>query len=103
MGVFLRSIGPNLMRFNLGRTEKYGFSGQFFFASRFSGAMQIKRSSHLFSVHFPALPASVVTLASICSDDARSIYSAAKVLFHESMLQLMSIVDCMLKNTKIQS
>ncbi|KAJ6368632.1 hypothetical protein OIU78_001083 [Salix suchowensis] len=98
----------------------------------FSGALQIERSSHLFSVHFPALPASVVrltgagdclvggTLASLCSgldimqsiavgiaaakfavegevnvpsefsldtitDDARSIYSAAKILFHQSM------------------
>ncbi|KAJ6365102.1 hypothetical protein OIU76_029968 [Salix suchowensis] len=103
-GVFLCSRGPNL----------------------------IERSSHLFSVHFPALPASVVrltgagdclvggTLASLCSgldimqsiavgiaaakfavegevnvpsefsldtitDDARSIYSAAKILFHQSM------------------
>ncbi|KAG5247746.1 pentatricopeptide repeat-containing protein [Salix suchowensis] len=101
-------------------------------SSRFSGALQIERSSHLFSVHFPALPASVVrltgagdclvggTLASLCSgldimqsiavgiaaakfavegevnvpsefsldtitDDARSIYSAAKILFHQSM------------------
>ncbi|KAF9684338.1 hypothetical protein SADUNF_Sadunf04G0108000 [Salix dunnii] len=139
-GVFLCSRGPNLLRFSLDRTKKYGFSGQLYDnvasscpSSRFSGALQIERSSHLFSVHFPALPASVVrltgagdclvggTLASLCSgldimqsiavgmaaakfavegelnvpsefslatitDDARSIYSAAKILFHQSML-----------------
>ncbi|KAJ6766114.1 HEXOKINASE FAMILY MEMBER [Salix purpurea] len=139
-GVFLCSRGPNLVRFSLDRTKKYGFSGQLYDnvasscpSSRFSGALQIERSSHLFSVHFPALPASVVrltgagdclvggTLASLCSgldimqsiavgiaaakfavegevnvpsefsldtitDDARSIYSAAKILFHQSML-----------------
>ena len=85
-GVFLCSKGPNLVRFSLDRTKKYGFSGQLYDnvasscpSSRFSGALQIERSSHLFSVHFPALPASVVrltgagdclvggTLASLCS------------------------------------
>ncbi|KAJ6985490.1 hypothetical protein NC653_023438 [Populus alba x Populus x berolinensis] len=30
MGVFLCSRGPNLMRFNLGRTKKNGFGGQLF-------------------------------------------------------------------------
>lgn len=139
-GVFLCSRGPNIVRFSLDRTKKYGFSGQLYDkvvsscpSSRFSGALQIERSSHLFSVHFPALPASVVrltgagdclvggTLASLCSgldimqsiavgiaaaksavegeanvpsefslatitDDARSIYSAAKIPFHQSML-----------------
>ncbi|KAH8498336.1 hypothetical protein H0E87_017306 [Populus deltoides] len=30
MGVFLSSRGPNLLRFNLGRTKKYGFSGQLY-------------------------------------------------------------------------
>lgn len=139
-GVFLCSRGPNVVRFSLDRTKKYGFSGQLYDkvvsscpSSRFSGALQIEISSHLFSVHFPALPASVVrltgagdclvggTLASLCSgldimqsiavgiaaaksavegeanvpsefslatitDDARSIYSAAKIPFHQSML-----------------
>ncbi|XP_061977121.1 pseudouridine kinase isoform X3 [Populus nigra] len=139
-GVFLCSRGPNVVRFSLDRTKKYGFSGQLYDkvvsscpSSRFSGALQIERSSHLFSVHFPALPASVArltgagdclvggTLASLCSgldimqsiavgiaaaksavegeanvpsefslatitDDARSIYSAAKIPFHQSML-----------------
>lgn len=139
-GVFLCSRGPNIVRFSLDRTKKYGVSGQLYDkvvsscpSSRFSGALQIERSSHLFSVHFPALPASVVrltgagdclvggTLASLCSgldimqsiavgiaaaksavegeanvpsefslatitDDARSIYSAAKIPFHQSML-----------------
>ncbi|KAI5592128.1 hypothetical protein POPTR_004G152100v4 [Populus trichocarpa] len=139
-GVFLCSRGPNVVRFSLDRTKKYGVSGQLYDkvvsscpSSRFSGALQIERSSHLFSVHFPALPASVVrltgagdclvggTLASLCSgldimqsiavgiaaaksavegeanvpsefslatitDDARSIYSAAKIPFHQSML-----------------
>ncbi|KAG6779499.1 hypothetical protein POTOM_015887 [Populus tomentosa] len=85
-GVFLCSRGPNVVRFSLDRTKKYGFSGQLYDnvasscpSSRFSGALQIERSSHLFSVHFPALPASVVrltgagdclvggTLASLCS------------------------------------
>jgi len=72
-----------LLRFNLGRTKKYGFSGQLYDnvtygcpSSRFSGAMQIKRSSHLFAVHFPASVGSLTgagdclvggTLASICS------------------------------------
>jgi receptor expression-enhancing protein 5/6 len=74
------------VRFSLDRTKKYGVSGQLYDkvvsscpSSRFSGALQIERSSHLFSVHFPALPASVVrltgagdclvggTLASLCS------------------------------------
>ncbi|KAJ6927187.1 hypothetical protein NC651_011304 [Populus alba x Populus x berolinensis] len=139
-GVFLCSRGPNVVRFSLDRTKKYGFSGQLYDKvvsscppSRFSGALQIERSSHLFSVHFPALPASVVrltgagdclvggTLASLCSgldimqsiavgiaaaksavegeanvpsefslatitEDARSIYSAAKIPFHQSTL-----------------
>ncbi|KAJ6936878.1 pseudouridine kinase [Populus alba x Populus x berolinensis] len=139
-GVFLCSRGPNVVRFSLDRTKKYGFSGQLYDnvasscpSSRFSGALQIERSSHLFSVHFPALPASVVrltgagdclvggTLASLCSgldimqsiavgiaaaksavegevnvpsefslatitEDARSIYSAAKIPFHQSTL-----------------
>ncbi|KAJ6906096.1 hypothetical protein NC652_023749 [Populus alba x Populus x berolinensis] len=105
MGVFLCSRGPNLMRFNLGRTKKNGFGGQLYDNIFWCYEDREKLSS--FSVHFPALPASVVTLASIyvcyvrqsiagsyhlikaVTNDARSIYSAAKVLFHESMHQPM--------------
>lgn len=85
-GVFLCSRGPNCMRTGLERTKKCGFSGLLYDivasscpSSRFSGVMQNERSSHLFAVHFPALPATVVrltgagdclvggTLAALCS------------------------------------
>ncbi|KAJ9128908.1 hypothetical protein P3X46_034349 [Hevea brasiliensis] len=75
---------------NLERTKKYGISRWLYDivasscpSSKFLGAMQAQGSSHLFAVHFPALPSSVVRLtgAGDCLvDDARLVYSAAKVL-----------------------
>ncbi|KAJ9135550.1 hypothetical protein P3X46_032720 [Hevea brasiliensis] len=136
-GVFLCSKEPNFMRSSLERTKRYGFTGWLYDivasscpSNKFFGAMQGQGSSHLFAVHFPALPASVVrltgagdclvggTLASLCegldimqsvavgmavakhtveaetnvpssfslASIAGLVYSAAKVLFHQSML-----------------
>ncbi|KAF2305886.1 hypothetical protein GH714_008653 [Hevea brasiliensis] len=84
-GVFLCSKEPNFMRSSLERTKRYGFNGWLYDivasscpSNKFFGAMQGQGSSHLFAVHFPALPASVVrltgagdclvggTLASLC-------------------------------------
>lgn len=85
-GVFLCSRGgPSFMRIGPGETKQNGSNGQLHDTvakacpSRwFSGAAESERSSHLFAVHFPAPPASVVrltgagdclvggTLASIC-------------------------------------
>ncbi|XP_020426014.1 uncharacterized protein LOC18766349 isoform X2 [Prunus persica] len=131
-GVFLCSRGgPSL--------KQYASNGELFNtvtascpSNLFSSPPDSERSSFLFAVHFPALPASVVrltgagdclvggTIASICAgldvmqslavgiaaskaaveaetnvpsvfnlaaiaDDARSVYSAAKVVFHQSM------------------
>ncbi|GMY05847.1 pseudouridine kinase [Fagus crenata] len=139
-GVFLCSKGgSSFMRTCLDRVKPYGSCGQFYKIVTSScpphwyGATDLERNPHLFAVHFPALPASVVRLtgagdclvggmlASICAglnvmqgvgvgiaaakaaveaetnvpttfsldtiaDDARSVYSAAKVVFNQSML-----------------
>lgn len=85
-GVFLCSKGgPSSMRIGPRETKRNASNGQLYETvakacpSRwFSGAAKSQRRSHLFAVHFPALPASVVrlsgagdclvggTLASIC-------------------------------------
>ncbi|XP_038680961.1 pseudouridine kinase isoform X2 [Tripterygium wilfordii] len=140
-GVFLCSKGiPSIQRINVARTKLHGFGRQLYetVASRCSSnlhplARGSEKSSHLFVMHFPALPTSVVrltgagdclvggALASICAgldvmqslavgiaaakaavesetnvpseynvatiaDDARAVYSAAKVIFNHSML-----------------
>ncbi|GMY39631.1 pseudouridine kinase [Fagus crenata] len=139
-GVFLCSKGgSSFMRTCLDRVKPYGSCGQFYKIVTSScpphwyGATDLERNPHLFAVHFPALPASVVRLtgagdclvggmlASICAglnvmqsvavgiaaakaaveaetnvpttfsldtiaDDARSVYSAANVVFNQSML-----------------
>lgn len=139
-GVFLCSKGgSSFLRTCLDRVKPYGSCGQFYKIVTSScpphwyGATDLERNPHLFAVHFPALPASVVRLtgagdclvggmlASICAglnvmqsvavgiaaakaaveaetnvptsfsldtiaDDARSVYSAAKVVFNQSML-----------------
>lgn len=86
-GVFLCSKGgPRFMRTGYEGTKQYASSGQLYelvtisCPSRwFSTAVKSERSSHLFAVHFPAIPASVMrltgagdclvggTLASICA------------------------------------
>nr|XP_023909124.1 uncharacterized protein LOC112020797 [Quercus suber]POF26601.1 pseudouridine kinase [Quercus suber] len=139
-GVFLCSKGgPSFMNSGLERLKPYGSCEQFYkivtssCPPHWCGATDSEKDSHLFAVHFPALPASVVRLtgagdclvggmlASICAglnlmqsvavgiaaakaaveaetnvptafslasiaDDARSVYSAAKVVFSQSML-----------------
>ncbi|KAJ7969246.1 pseudouridine kinase [Quillaja saponaria] len=137
-GVFLCTKGgPSFMRMPLVKTKQHGSLYQTVIQScpsnLYSVASEANRSSHLFAVHFPSLPASVVrvtgagdclvggTIASICAgldimqgvavgiaaakaaveaetnvpflfslaaiaDDARTVYSAAKVVFHQSML-----------------
>ncbi|CAL2278740.1 unnamed protein product [Prunus armeniaca] len=139
-GVFLCSRGgPSFMRIGCEGIKQYASNGELFNtvtascpSNLFSSPPDSERSSFLFAVHFPALPASVVrltgagdclvggTIASICAgldvvqslavgiaaskaaveaetnvpsvfnlaaiaDDARSVYSAAKVVFHQSM------------------
>ncbi|XP_041015784.1 pseudouridine kinase isoform X1 [Juglans microcarpa x Juglans regia] len=139
-GVFLCSRGgPTVKRASLERIKAFDSSGRLYKVVTSScpphwhDATDLERDSHLFAVHFPALPASVVrltgagdclvggTLASICAglnimqsvavgiaaakaaveaeanvpgafslatiaDGARSVYSAAKVLFNQPML-----------------
>ncbi|KAI4358009.1 hypothetical protein L6164_001918 [Bauhinia variegata] len=140
-GVFLCCKGgPNCFRIPPEKTKHTGFSGQLYRTmmqkcppNRYSDVSKHDRNSHLFAMHFPSLPASVVrvtgagdclvggTLASICAgldimqsvavgisaakaaveaeanvpsafsvgaiaDDAKSVYSAARVLFHQSMV-----------------
>ncbi|XP_027346982.1 uncharacterized protein LOC113858499 [Abrus precatorius] len=140
-GVFLCSKGgPSCFKIPAEKTNRCGFGGQLYKTvmqkcppNCYSGFSEFDRSSHLFAVHFPSLPASVVrltgagdclvggTLTSICSgldimqsvsvgiavakaaveveanvpsafdlsaitDDAKSVYSGAKLLFHQSML-----------------
>ncbi|KAH0977746.1 hypothetical protein GBA52_027465 [Prunus armeniaca] len=139
-GVFLCSRGgPSFMSIGCEGIKQYASNGELFNtvtascpSNLFSSPPDSERSSFLFAVHFPALPASVVrltgagdclvggTIASICAgldvmqslavgiaaskaaveaetnvpsvfnlaaiaDDARSVYSAAKVVFHQSM------------------
>ncbi|XP_029128754.1 uncharacterized protein LOC109806642 isoform X2 [Cajanus cajan] len=140
-GVFLcKKGGPSHFKMPTEKTNRCGFDGQLYRTimekcppSRYSGFSELDRSSLLFAVHFPTLPASVVrltgagdclvggTLTSICvgldimqsvsvgiavakaaveveanvpstfslsaiADDVKSVYSGAKVLFHQSML-----------------
>ncbi|XP_065856730.1 pseudouridine kinase isoform X2 [Euphorbia lathyris] len=85
-GVFLCSKEPSITRMSLERAKRRGFSGQLYDtiasscpSSNLSSGVWIKGSSHIFAVHFPAVPASVVrltgagdclvggTLASLCS------------------------------------
>ncbi|GAV76787.1 PfkB domain-containing protein/PPR domain-containing protein/PPR_2 domain-containing protein, partial [Cephalotus follicularis] len=94
-GVFLCSKGgSSFKRSGLGQFKPTGFSRQLYEImisscppNWFSGPMKSQRSSHLFAVHLPALPASVVrligagdclvggTIASICAglDVMRSV------------------------------
>lgn len=132
--------GPNYYKIPAEKTNRCGFGGQLYRTvmqkcppSRYSGFSELNKSSNLFAVHFPSLPASVVrltgagdclvggTLTSICAgldimqsvsvgiavakaaveieanvpsifslsaiaDDAKSVYSGAKVFLHQSML-----------------
>jgi hypothetical protein len=85
-GAFLCSSGgPSFMRTGLERIKPHGSSGQFYKIVTSScpphwyGATNLEKDSHLFAVHFPALPSKVVrltgagdclvggTLASICA------------------------------------
>ncbi|GMY39629.1 pseudouridine kinase [Fagus crenata] len=68
-GVFLCSKGgSSFMRTCLDRVKPYGSCGQFYKIVTSScpphwyGATDLERNPHLFAVHFPALPASVVRL-----------------------------------------
>ncbi|XP_061354740.1 pseudouridine kinase [Gastrolobium bilobum] len=140
-GVFLCSKGgPSCFKVPVEKMNWCSFGGQLYRTvmqkcppNCYSGFSELDRSSRLFVVHFPTVPASVVrltgagdclvggTLASICAgldimqsvsvgiaaakaaveveanvpyafslaaitDDAKSVYSGAKVLFHQSML-----------------
>ncbi|CAL0313599.1 unnamed protein product [Lupinus luteus] len=140
-GVFLCSKGgPNCVKIPVDKTNQCGFGGQLYKTvmqscppSRYSGFSEYDRSSHLFAMHFPSVPASVVrltgagdclvggTLMSICAgldilqsvsvgiavakaaveveanvpsafslaaiaDDAKSVYTGARVIFQQSML-----------------
>ncbi|KAM5548948.1 hypothetical protein ABKV19_000390 [Rosa sericea] len=140
-GVFLCSKGgPSLMRVGCEGVKPYNSNERLFnimtancSPKPFSSLQVSERSSFLFAVHFPALPASVVrltgagdclvggTISSLCAglnimqsvavgiaaskaavesetnvpsafnlaaiaDDAKSVYLAAKVIFHQSML-----------------
>ncbi|KAK7362516.1 hypothetical protein VNO77_04632 [Canavalia gladiata] len=140
-GVFLCSKGgPVCFKIPSKKTNQCGFGGQLYKTimqkcptNCYSVFSEPNRSSHLFAVHFPSIPASVVRLSgagdclvggiltSICAgldimqsvsvgiaaakaavevesnvpsafslsaitDDAKSAYSSAKVLFHQSML-----------------
>lgn len=69
-GVFLCNKGwPRQFKMPAEKTNQCGFRGQLFKTvmqkcppSRYSGFSELDRSSHLFAVHFPSLPASVVRL-----------------------------------------
>jgi hypothetical protein len=68
-GVFLCSKGgSSFLRTCLDRVKPYGSCGQFYKIVTSScpphwyGATDLERNPHLFAVHFPALPASVVRL-----------------------------------------
>jgi hypothetical protein len=67
-GAFLCSRGPSFMRAVLERIKSHGSSRQFYQIVTSScpphwyGATNLERDSHLFAVHFPALPVSVVRL-----------------------------------------
>lgn len=61
--------GPNYYKIPAEKTNRWGFGGQLYRTvmqkcppSRYSGFSELNKSSNLFAVHFPSLPASVVRL-----------------------------------------